>query len=129
MLTEAFFAVCDEAQPAKGSYVSLYRSDPYYGGPEEGGWWGEDTTLVAYQHYPAEIAAEAALEQVKLLADEQNKQERKAYGEHCLRQTEWLEARGLDDDFLPEPDGETNFFAVVEENLGCLESRGNRYYS
>ena len=48
-IKEAFFAVCSDAKPARASYVSLYVNSPYYGGPEEGGWWGEDCKLVAYQ--------------------------------------------------------------------------------
>ena len=42
MINEAFFNICREAKPAKSSYVSLYVNVPYYGGPEEGGWWGSD---------------------------------------------------------------------------------------
>ena len=38
-LRRAFFEVVDEPKPAVGVYLSLYRETPFYGGPEEGGWW------------------------------------------------------------------------------------------
>ena len=42
-ISEAFFTACSEAQPAKQQVVSLYVDVPFYGGPEEGGWWGWGT--------------------------------------------------------------------------------------
>ena len=43
--SEAFHQICKEAKPAKSHHVSLYANEPFYGGPEEGGWWGSDTVL------------------------------------------------------------------------------------
>jgi len=50
------------------------------------------------------------------------------FGEQCLRETEWLAQRGLDDSFLPEVDGETNYSVLTEESPGSFESRGCRHY-
>lgn len=101
---------------------------PYYGGPEEGGWWGHDDKLVAYQWFPTEELASDALEAVKQRAEEMNAQERQEFGDYCLRQLEWLEARGLDSDFLPEPDGELRYWATTEEVAGSCVSEGCRHY-
>jgi hypothetical protein len=126
-LQESFNQVCKQAIQPKGYYVSLMENIPYYGGPEEGGWWGHDTRIVAYQRFPSLEQAEAAKSQVETLANELTIEDRKAYGDHCLRQTEWLEARGLDDSFLPEPDGESEFYVCVSDSLP-EESFGDRHY-
>ena len=127
-LAEAFFTVCNEAKPAQGHYVSLYVDVPFYGGPEEGGWWGHDCSLVAYQWCSTEEEVEAKREAVEKLAKEKSEQAKREFGEHCLRQTEWLEARGLDDSFLPEVDGEERYYVVIEDTPGSQESQGCRHY-
>jgi hypothetical protein len=127
-INEAFFTVCDNAEPASECYVSLYLNTPYYGGPEEGGWWGSDCSLVAFRKFDTEQAADAALERVKELAKELNEQAKREFGEHCLRQMEWLDARGLDSDFLPEVDGESSYWVCIEEMPGQYASRGCRHY-
>lgn len=127
-LQDAFDHVCKEAKKAGGFYVSLMENVPYYGGPEEGGWWGSDTRLVAYQYFTTEEAAEAAKDKVEELAAELSAQARRNFGEQCLRELDWLEARGLDADYLPEPDGESEFFVTVTEGLP-QESEGVRGYS
>jgi hypothetical protein len=124
---EAFNRVCRQAIQAKAFYVTLMESCPFYGGPEEGGWWGTDQRIVAYQHFPTEEQAEAAKEAVDKLAEELSTESRKAFGDQCLRDMEWLDARGLDSDFLPEVDGESNFFVVLSEGLP-EESFGPRHY-
>lgn len=47
MIRESFFQVCGDAKPSNSFYVSLYSARPFYGGPEEGGWWGRDYVLEA----------------------------------------------------------------------------------
>jgi hypothetical protein len=126
-INEAFNQVCKTAQKAEGSFVTLMESIPFYGGPEEGGWWGHDEHIIAYQHFTTLEQAESAKAQVELLAVEMNKQSKREYGDKCLRDIEWLEARGLDADFLPEVDGESKFFIIVSEGLP-EETRGSRHY-
>jgi hypothetical protein len=127
-IQEAFFGVCREAKPAEGCYVSLYCRAPYYGGPEEGGWWGQDVILVAYQWFSTQEAAEAARAEVERLAEKLRREARKGFGEQCLREMEWLEARGLDADYLPEVDGEEDYFVTFEETAGSCQSQGCRHY-
>jgi len=128
-LQEAFFEVCNEAKPAGHFFVCLYVQHPFFGGPEEGGWWGTDTELVAYDHCNTKEEADAKLAALKSLADRLNKQALSEFGDHCLRQTAWLDERGLDDSFLPEVDGETSYCVTVEEDKpGERVSRGSRCY-
>jgi hypothetical protein len=128
-ISEAFFDVCSDAKEANGCYVSLYLNTPFYGGPEEGGWWGKDTELIAYQWYATEEQACQAKKSVTKKADELNESARREHGEYCGRTMEWLEARGLDADFLPEVDGECVYYVVTEDTPGEFSSRGERHYS
>jgi glycogen debranching enzyme len=127
-LQAAFDAVCEEAKPAEGHYVCLMESVPYYGGPEEGGWWGRDTNIVAYQYFATAEQAEAAKEAVEKMAQKMSNESKREFGKQCLREMEWLDTRGLDADYLPEPDGESEFYVIATTELP-LESRGCRQYS
>lgn len=127
-IKEAFFEACDDAKAPEGSYVSLYRKSQYYGGPEEGGWYGTDCTILAYKYYPTEEAAAAALEQVEKLAQEKTQEAKMVYGEQCLREMDWLESRGLDSDYLREPDGPDEFYVLIESTPGSNCSIGPRRY-
>ena len=128
-ISEAFFKTCSDAVPARSSYVSLYVSTPYYGGPEEGGWWGSDTSLVAYHKCDTDEQAAAVAAKVKAVAEELSLEAKKSFGRACLSQTAWLEARGLDDNSLPEVDGEASYYIACEEQPGSHCQRGDRHYS
>lgn len=116
-LQSAFDAVCKEAKKPEGYYVVLMERRPFYGGPEEGSWWGSDQIVTAYQHFTTEEAANAAKEQVEKLAKELSEESKKEFGKQCLREMNWLEARGLDANFLPEPDGESEYYVTITEEL------------
>ena len=128
-IREAFFGVCDKAEPAKARFVSLYAEIPFYGGPEEGGWWGRDVELVASQRCVTDDEAEAIRLAVVKLANELSEDARDAFNRGCAAEMEWLEARGLDADFLPEVDGEESYFVAVEDRAGSLAYQGERHYS
>jgi hypothetical protein len=128
-IREAFFAVCDKAEPAsEASYVSLYVTVPYYGGPEEGGWWGSDEKLIASRKCASEVEAQSISKQVQELADELSKEAKNNFGRQCQYECEWLEARGLDADYLPEVDGEETYWVTIESTPGKFESEGSRHY-
>lgn len=127
-INQAFHATIKDAKPAGSVYVCLMESVPFYGGPEEGGWWGEDRILHAYREYPTMEQAEAARDAVQKLADELKADSQRAYGDHCLRTMEWLDARGLDADFLPEEDGPSDYYVCVCEELPT-NSYGERQYA
>jgi hypothetical protein len=125
---DAFFAACKEAVPAASNFVSLYLRSPFYGGAEEGGWWGNDVSLIASQEYCNEKTADLAKCHVEKLAEKATGDAKRAFGEKCLAECEWLDARGLDADFLPEVDGNAEYFVIVESRAGSQESRGCRHY-
>lgn len=129
-IEEAFFSVCDNAKPAKSCYVSLYAQIPYYGGPEEGGWWGNDCKLIAYKCYSTQEAADAAKTKVEELAKRLSEESKRKFGETCQSQLEWCEAHNIDDSnsVFGEVDGETKYFVVQEDTPGKSESIGPRHY-
>ena len=125
----AFFAACEEAVTASAKYVSLYRIESFYGGPEEGGWWGSDYVLVAYQKVSTEAEANALGNKVSDLAEQLSKEAKDAFNRQCANEMEWLDARGLDADFLPEVDGEDRYAVFIEDRPGEMAREGDRQYS
>jgi hypothetical protein len=95
-----------------------------YLGPWEGGTWGNDEIVVAYQWFDTEEAANAAKEAVMALAQEMTQQALSEHGEYCQRTLEWLDARGLDADFLSEPDGPSQYHVYTTDAFPS-----NRYAS
>jgi len=124
----AFQAICKDALQVQGVFVSLYRREPYYGGPEEGGWWGEDIVLEESQRFSFEEDAQTAKERIEKLIEIMNTTAKKDWGEACRRECDWLDERGLDADFLPETNGPTRWFVRVENVRGDSESQGCRHY-
>jgi hypothetical protein len=125
---QAFFEICAAAKPAQSSYVSLYVDLPYYGGPEEGGWWGNDTELVAYHECISDVEAKLVKDAVDALAEKLSKDAKDSFYRRCAAECEWLEARGLDSGFLPEVDGEERYWVTVEERPGEHGHQGSRHY-
>lgn len=128
MIEESFYKICKDAKTPESFFVSLYVRVPYYGGPEEGGWWGSDTNLVVYKNYLTKEDAEFALKKVEEYAKELNKEAKRSFGEKCKNELEWLEARNLEPDYLPEVDGEEDYFVVLEKRPGSMQTRGTRVY-
>lgn len=126
-LKEAFDAICDSELPDVW-YVCLIERVPYYGGPEEGGWWGSDSHCVAYRKYHSKEDADVAAAAVEKLAAELEEEAKREYGDHCRMELDWLEARGLPADFLPEPDGPADYSVVVSPAVPA-DSHGPRHYS
>lgn len=126
-IQQAFDEVCSSSKEPEDWYVCLMERVPFYAGPEEGGIWSSDTLLVAYQLFQTEELALEAEKKIKKLAKELTNESRKEFGRQCLRQSKWLEDRGLDDNFLLEPDGESEYFVRVCQTLP--EPRyGSRHY-
>lgn len=116
-IQEAFNLAISNAEQPQAWYVCLMESIPFYGGPEEGGWWGCDSILIAYKEYVSEELAQKAKEAVDKLAKDLQDEARAEYGERCLRELDWLEQRGLDADWLPEPDGESEYHVIVTQSI------------
>jgi hypothetical protein len=127
-LRAAFEAVCVNAVKREGVFVSIYHRVPFYGGPEEGGWWSADVVLEEYQSFDFIDDAKAALNQITLYVGAENNASKLEYSKRCRRECDWLEARGLDDDALPEVSGPDSYFVQIETTRGSFESTGARYY-
>lgn len=129
-IKEAFFTACADALPAKQQIVSLYVDMPFYGGPEEGGWWGSDTVMVAYHKATTDKQADEIREKVTALAAELTRTSDKAWAEQCRAELDWAEERGLDADVVfGESAGADRFWIAVESIPGSLNSTGDRGYS
>lgn len=127
----AFDKVCAEAVVAESNYVSLYVNLPYYGGPEEGGWWGSDTELVAFQQVSSEMEAKAKADAVMVMAEQMNHEAQQRFYAECARSVEWVEEHDpMADvsDYFPEPDGEEKYWVATESKPGSHVSQGSRYY-
>jgi hypothetical protein len=127
-INAAYTKVCQEAESSEDRFVSLYESHRYYGGPEEGGWYGTDRRLVKTARFSSQSTADRVAERITKLAEEMTAESKRAWAEQRSRECDWCEARGLDADYLPEPDGGTEYFVVIENVAGSRESRGPRYY-
>lgn len=128
MIKESFFEICENAKLTGSFYVSLYVRVPYYGGPEEGGWWGSDVKLVAYKEYSSMDQAESSKKMVEDYAKELNHESKRSLNQKCKDECDWLEERGLDSDYLPEVDGEEEYFVIVENSIGSMVKNGTRVY-
>ena len=83
--------------------------------------------LIAWQEFPTEEAASDAADKIRELAKELQQSAQTEYGEGCLRQLEWLEARGLDADYLPENDGPNEYSVWVEQELPTFDNSRMHY--
>lgn len=99
-------------------FVTLYQCEQVYGGPEEGGWWRTIITVVQTMKYANADDAYAAFSRISAVAQAKSEASKRQYGERCQSECEWCEARGLDADYLGEPDGPTQFFVAIELTAG-----------
>ena len=116
-IEEAFKEICKDAQAPKTWYVALCVNERRYGGAEEGGWWYDHAEVLEYQAFPDEATAWAVRCKVEERAAELSKDAERRQGEAALRSMEWLEARGLDADYLPEMNGPEEYFVSVTETV------------
>jgi hypothetical protein len=125
----AFHRVCRKAKPADYYYVSLYAYHSVYLGPEEGGCWGQDVELISSQEYFCKRDAVRALNKCRRLIKKLDKDARDNHGNYCNRQLEWLEARGLEADYLRENDGPTTYGCIIEKVRGSAIHVCSREYA
>ena len=126
-LEEAFDLEFPEAIEAQDFYVTLMMRTQRYGGPEEGGWWVDDTHIIKYVRFATEEQARAAMLRVEAKAAELTAEARATHGRHCVNQLRWLEDRNLDSDHLSELDGPAGYYVVLGQGLPT-EERGPTSY-
>ena len=130
MIREAFLKLVSEPVRTESVYIVLWRVTPFYGGPEEGGWWGSDAHPEAFKPCSSREEAEALRERIKALADELTREAALEHGRGCLSQLAWCEERGIDDStsVFGEDSGPDTFYVSVQEGFPVAHY-GNRYYS
>lgn len=62
----------NEFNEAKQTFVSIYRCQQCFGGPEEGGWWYNRLILEGSIPFPAKEDAEKWLDEAKKQVEKQN---------------------------------------------------------
>ena len=129
-IQEAFWEALMDATLVQDWHCTLYLTERWYGGAEEGGWWGSTVTAVAHVSYKTPSEAEAALDAVKQLAIAKTKEAKQIHGDVCLRQLDYCEQRGIDDanSVFGEIDGEDSYSVRIENELGASEYSTSRYY-
>lgn len=129
-ILEAFKTVIPNATLAKPHYIVLWKRIPFFGGPEEGGWFGSDDIPEAYYRVSTLEAAEALRLQIKAKAKEMSADASRAHGEGCLNQLAWCEERGVDDSnsVYGEDAGAESYYVTVQEEIPEA-SYGERHYS
>ncbi len=123
----AFDAIVPDAEKPERWYLCLISSYQRYGGPEEGGWYQAMSALERYKVYASRVLAEEAKAQVEALAVMLTDMGHRDYGDMCFQQIEWLEARGLDADYLPEDDSSSVYRVCVCEELPIYETEPSHY--
>jgi hypothetical protein len=127
-MSNAFHAVCTDAVKPNGKwYVVLWEHVASYGGPEEGGWYNHSAFVQAYKCFTNEEAAQMALQEVQKMAEELTKAQSRIEGQACLDSLEWLEARGLDADFLPDPDRSDYSVSIQDTPPESRDAQGMRW--
>src|SRR5262245_27731876 len=123
----AFRLTLPDAEKAERWYVVLMAQVPYYGGPEGGGWWDSDTHAEAFQECVSRGQAERIAGQVRQRAATLARAAQRGFEEQCARELDWLEARGLPPEFLPEVDGPTEYSVIVSQGIPAPTYGSRRY--
>lgn len=129
-LKQAFQQAIEESNRKKAGeyYVTLWEVQSYYGGPEEGGWWGHDYVPIEYSVFSTEEEAEAVKMKVQELAKQLSHQAKMAWGKQCQNELDFCDSRGLDYDSLPETNGPDEYSVTVSQEPPSA-SYGARGYS
>jgi hypothetical protein len=129
-ISQAFDFLVPDATPCQRYFVVLWRRIPFYGGPQEGGWWGADTIPVKYTEAATEEAAEQLRANILAHAEELSREASRDHGRACLTQLAWCEERGIDDSnsVFGEDDGAEEHFVTVQTELPEAQY-GERHYS
>ena len=109
---------CESPRQKESKFISLYQSHQCYGGAEEGGWWYHQSFLQESYECIDEQQASEIRQEMWDFADEMNELSKKQHNKHLAESLEWLEARNLDADFLPEPDGPSEYHVTYERYPG-----------
>ena len=128
IIERAWDRVVEDATKAEGCYVVLFCDRPYYGGPEEGGWWGTDNLVVSYRRCSTQEEAEAILTKMDEEVKNLNREADLDHGHLCLAQCARADAMGVEVESLyGEDSGSLRFRATITQELP-RDYYGNRFY-
>ena len=128
ILAQAFREVFPQASPVAPCFVTLYRTDRPYGGPEEGGWWYDHTVAVETIRVPSREVAEQLVAKLRSTAREMTNEARRERQEAEARECDWAEARGIEPGDLPEGPGYSRFRVHIETLPGELTTTERPHY-
>jgi len=117
IMIEAWNEIMADAQEAEECIVSMYSIEPYYGGPEEGGWWGNLLILKEFVRCTTRNAAEKLQEKLQSRCEEMSREEKTFDYEECLRVCVRAYARGEDVDDHGY-DGPSSYTVLIEKFPG-----------
>lgn len=124
---QAWKEIVEDSEVAQECYLSLYENAPYYGGPEEGGWWGHLQILKEYCRCTSRQAAELLMHKLQDRCEQLNRELRIADGDDCLRHMKRADQRGEDvDDY--GYDGPSTFYMIIEAIPGQNQNTTMRHY-
>lgn len=124
---QAWNEIIEDSEVAQECYLSLYENVPYYGGPEEGGWWGYIQILLKYCKCSSYAQAEMLSDKLRKHCEELTEEAKKADGQDCLRHMERADQRGEDvsDDGY---DGPSTFYLQIESMPGEHQNTTRSHY-
>ncbi len=124
---QAWDEIVEDSEVAQECYLSFYENVPYYGGPEEGGWWGYLQILQKYCKCSSRQQAEMLREKLHKYCEELTEEAKKADGENCLRHIERADRRGedVDDDGY---DGPSTYYMIIETMPGQHQVTTRSHY-
>ena len=96
-IQEAFMKLVERPISCGKWYVVLWKEMQFYGGPEEGGWWGWDSVPESYVVVNTREEAIALAKRIVGLAAELSREAIMEHGRVCIAQLEHCEARGIED--------------------------------
>lgn len=112
-------------------FVSVYSRHRYYGGPEEGGWYGTDVTLNSHYRVADRDSAERLKRALEGSTKIEDKAERLKWARKMAQELDDAELRlgaHWEEGLLPEPDLPFTYLVYIETGLGSHASRGPRHY-
>jgi len=129
-IIEAFNAIVESPIPCRRNFVVLWEHRPFYGGPEEGGWWGGDDIPVSYTATHTSVEATELRHRIMELARNLTKESQQEHEATCSSQLQWCEDRNIYDSnsIFGEVDGPIRYYVTVTDELPNARF-GDRHYS
>lgn len=126
-IEQAFNLKIHDAKKPESWYVCLVETYRAYAGPEEGGTYQTQNHLVSYKEFADEKSAYEAQKQVLEFAQELSNDALNDHGNYCQQTMDWLESRGLEADFLREPDGPSKYLVLVLDHIPVYDNTIHPY--